>query len=211
MLVSVSPVGPAATTRPSASITTEWQRLAAKFRSCVATTIVSAALAIEPAEQGGDVELVAEIERRRRLVEQQDVRLLGQRAGDDDALLLAAGERGETAALEGERCPVAASASRAIGHVARALEFEGAEVGVAPHQGDLEHGVVEREVRFLRHDRDATARARRAASDATVAAVERDGPGVGPQHAGEQAEQRRLARAVRAENAHDAARARRER
>ena len=151
MLVSVSPVGPAATTRPSESMTSDRQRLAAKFKSCVATTIVSPRSRFRRASSAAIVELVAEIERRRRLVEQQDVRLLGERAGNDDALLLAARERGETAALQGERAGGRERLAR-DGQVARALELERAEVGIAAHQGDLEHGVVEGEVGFLRHD-----------------------------------------------------------
>ena len=39
--------------------------------------------------------LVPDVERGGRLVEQDDRRLLRERAGDDDALLLAAGERPE--------------------------------------------------------------------------------------------------------------------
>ena len=49
------------------------QSAAARFRSCVDTTIVDAALAVQPREQRRDLELIAEIERRRRLVEQQHV------------------------------------------------------------------------------------------------------------------------------------------
>ena len=87
-----------------------------------------AAFAVERAQQRGDVELVAEVERRRRLVEQQDVGFLRQRAGDDDALLLAAGQRrerpigqvrgaGGVERLAGER------------EVARSFEFERARGG----------------------------------------------------------------------------------
>ena len=52
-----------------------------------------AALAIEPSEQRRDFELIAEIERGGRFVEQEDVWRLRQRAGDDDALLFAAAQR----------------------------------------------------------------------------------------------------------------------
>ena len=64
-----------------------------------------AALPVQRRQQRGDVELIAQIERRGRLVEQQDVGRLRQRRGDDDALLLAAAERVERARLAGERCP----------------------------------------------------------------------------------------------------------
>ena len=43
--------------------------------------------------------------------------------------------------------------------VVRALDLERAETRIASHQHDLEHRVVEREVRVLRHDRDAACEA----------------------------------------------------
>src|SRR5438552_6702085 len=52
-----------------------------------------AALAIEAREQRGDLDLVAEVERRGRLVEQQRVGGLRQRARDHDAMFFAAAER----------------------------------------------------------------------------------------------------------------------
>ena len=48
---------------------------AARFKSCVASTIVTPRSRLSAREQRCDFELVAEIERRRRLVEQQDARL----------------------------------------------------------------------------------------------------------------------------------------
>ena len=95
-----------------------------------------AALAIEPLEQRRDLELVAEIERRRRLVEQQHVGRLRQRAGDDDALLLAAAERHVRAVGEmggaGRRQRVARDRE-----VVRTFELKRAEVRMPPHQHHL--------------------------------------------------------------------------
>ena len=49
----------------------------------------------QPVEKLERLLLVSDVERRRRLVEQDDRRLLGQGARDDGALALAAGERPE--------------------------------------------------------------------------------------------------------------------
>ena len=162
-----------------------------------------AALAIQPCEQRGDVELVAEIERRRRLVEQQDLGLLGERAGDDDALLLAARERGEAAALEGERAGGRERLAR-DGHVARALEFERAEVRDSVPSGRSRARCSRRRDGFPAARPRCDARAPRAGQRREVAPSSVTVPDVRPQHAGQQPQQRRLARAVGAENADDA-------
>jgi hypothetical protein len=60
-----------------------------------------AAFTIQSRQQQLHVELVAEIERSRRLVQQQQFGALRQRAGDDDPLLLAAAQRREWPVLEG--------------------------------------------------------------------------------------------------------------
>ena len=52
----------------------------------------AAALAVEPADQVEHLDLVGEVEERRRLVEQHQVGVLGERHGDPGALALAAGE-----------------------------------------------------------------------------------------------------------------------
>ena len=105
----------------------------------------------------------ADVERRGRLVEQQDLGLLREGARDHDALLLAAGERGEAPAFQrgGARRGEGLPRER---HVARPFELERAEMRVAAHEGDLEHRVVEREVRFLRHDRNRARQHGRAGS-----------------------------------------------
>ena len=151
-----------------------------------------AALPVEPAEQVRNLELVADIERRRRLVEQQDVGLLRERAGDDHALLFAARERGE-------RAPLEPGLPRDL-DIARTLELERAEMRVAAHQRDLEHGVVEREVRFLGHDRDAP-RAGARVHRRDRHAVDGHRARVRLQHSGQEAQERGLARPVGAEDA----------
>ena len=63
----------------------------AKSMSCETTTSVRLEI-VEQAQQRADLAHEPGIERGRRLVEQDHVRLHGQRAGDGDALLLSAGE-----------------------------------------------------------------------------------------------------------------------
>ena len=59
---------------------------------------------VEPGEQllqlGADVDLRVRVERGEGLVEEQDLRVAGQRAGERDALPLAAGEAARAGALE---------------------------------------------------------------------------------------------------------------
>src|SRR5438034_322220 len=83
-----------------------------------------------------DLELMTDVERGGRLVEQQDLRALRQRAGDDDALLLAAAERVEGAALEAvgarrfERLP-------GDGEIGRSFQRKRPEMRKAPHEHDI--------------------------------------------------------------------------
>ena len=65
----------------------------------------------EAVEQVEHVDLVGEVEERRRLVEQQQLGLLRERHRDPRALALAAGELVERAAAQRRSCAVAASAS----------------------------------------------------------------------------------------------------
>ena len=78
-------------------------------------------------------------------------------------------------------------------------------MGVAPHQDDVEHAVVEREFRLLGDDGD-TASQRTADHARDVGTVQRDAMVQSLQQSGEYLEKRRLARPVRAEHAHQAAR-----
>ena len=73
--------------------------------------------------------------------------------------------------------PVAASAA-APARNPGALDLERAEMRVAAHQDHFEDGVVERQVRFLGHDRHAP-RQHRARDAPQVLPVERDAAGRG--------------------------------
>ena len=152
-----------------------------------------------------DLELISEIERCRRLVEQQHFGRLRKRAGNDDALFFTAAER-HVRALGEVSVPVAASDSRAMREIGRPFQLKRAEMWMAAHQHHLHHGVVERGMRLLRDDgdapRDVAPRHRRQRE-----AVQRHGAAVRREHAGHQFEQRRLAAAVRAEQPGQGARA----
>ena len=88
------------------------------------------------------------IERRGRLVEEQQFGALGQRAGDDHALFFAAAQRRERPFFEracaggGERAP-------RDREVLGPFERERAQMREASHQHDLQHGEIERRMRFL--------------------------------------------------------------
>ena len=98
-------VGPAASTRPRCSSTSSRQRPAAKFRSCVETTIVRLRSRFSLSKNRADLELIREIERGRRLVEQAECRdSAPRRARDDDALFFAAGQRVEQPRLRDGAC-----------------------------------------------------------------------------------------------------------
>ncbi len=115
----------------------------------------------QPSNERGDFELVLEIERRRRLVEEEQRRRalrcarrvveLRQRRRDDDALLFAAAQRREGPRRQIWPCRSSAGRPRRR-DIRRALDLEGAEARIPAHQHDLEHRVVEREMRFLRND-----------------------------------------------------------
>ncbi len=163
----------------------------------------------EPAQQLRDLDLVVQVERGRRLVEDQQASRvvpvfleLGQRARDDDALLLAAAQRVEVAALEIGR---AGGRERAAHRqqVGGGLEAERPEVRVPSHQREVEDGVVEDRMNLLRHHGQPPgehplghARDRRVVQPNLAAG--------GRQGARQDAQQRRLARAVGAEHTRDA-------
>ena len=147
---------------------------------------------------GGDelehVLLVADVECARRLVEQQQLRALRERAGEHGALQLAARERGQ-------RAPGELHQVEALEHlgddrvIARALAAERAGVRRATEQDVVGDG---REVRHdgrLRHQRDA-ARELAAIEPRDVVAEHRDAP-ARAQEARDGEQRRALAGAVR--------------
>ena len=88
-------------------------------------------VAVQARQQLLHFELMADVERRRRLVEQQQLGILRQRAGDHDALLFAAAERVEQTRGERRR-PGGLEGPLRHGEVFRAFERERAEVGKRP-------------------------------------------------------------------------------
>ena len=89
--------------------------------------------------------------------------------------------------------------------VLRAFDLERAEVGVAAHERDLVHRIVEGELGLLRDDRHA-ARQHPTRDRLDVASVELDPSRDRTEQAAEETQQRRLSGPVRAEDADQAAR-----
>jgi ABC-type polar amino acid transport system ATPase subunit len=88
--------------------------------------------------------------------------------------------------------------------VLRSFDFEGAEVRIPAHHRDFGDRVVERKLRLLRDDRDA-AREKRPRTRCERLPVECHRSAVRPPRPRQQPQQRRLAAAVRAENADERA------
>ncbi len=172
-------------------------------------------------QRAHDVEDVAGqlgVERGGRLVEEQDARLERQGAGDRHALLLAAGELGRVVAgAVGEADGLELNAGLGLGVLAG--EAADADQGL----GDVaEGGHVRPEVELLEDHADVAAHradgaggqahalARRAEGVAEGLAVDLDQAAGRLLEEGDAAEQRRLARARRADDAGDLAARRRE-
>ena len=108
-----------------------------------------ALLPIEAREQRRHLELVPDVERRGRLVQQEQIGTLRERARDDDALFFAAAERAERARFERQGAGGFERPPRDR-KVLRPLERERAQMREAAHQHDVEDAEVERRVCFLR-------------------------------------------------------------
>ena len=141
---------------------------------------------------------------RGRLVEDQEPRLLGERARDDRALTLAAAQIVERQVREIEH---AGRLHRLAGRrpIARALEIAAGIVRIAAHQ----HELADRERKLrqgpLRHDGDPAGQIH-AGQSPDRHALETDLAGAGLEHPRQQSNQRRLARAVGPDHADDLAR-----
>ncbi len=163
----------------------------------------SAALARQLAQAIEELDLVAQVEEARRLVEQEERRLLRQRAREEDALPLAARERADGAVGEGAGAG-ALERGAGDGEVALRLEGDPAEVRMAAEQGDLERGEGQLVRGLLRHHGDAAgALARRERGELVAQQAHRAARGA--QRSREQPHQGRLAGAVRTEQADDLA------
>ena len=135
------------------------------------------ALAVQPCENRANFELVGEIERGRRLVEQSRMSGLCASAPAMTTRCFSPPD----SVLNRRDCemtvPVARSA-RARWRDRRAFDLERAEVRIAAHRRHFEHRVLEGELRLLRNHRHAP-RHRRARDRAEIDAVERDAPAEG--------------------------------
>ena len=159
-------------------------------------------LALDPLEL--DLHLLAQlqVERAERLVEQQHARAVDDRAGERDALALAAGELRRLALADAAAAaPSPAPPARLSRRSPRPTLLDLEAVGDV-----VEHGHV-REQRVVLEDRVDVALERRPPRD--VDAAELDAPAVGQLEAGDQPQRRRLARAGRPEHREELARARR--
>ncbi len=154
----------------------------------------------EVAQRLLDHELALGIEVRRRLVEDQDRRILEEGAGDGQALALAAAE--PHAALAHQR-GVALRAGQdellGVGLARRAVDRLGRRRRVAV--GDVVLDRVAEEKRLLRHHRDLGAQ-RGLGEVADVVAVERDAAAADVVEARHQIDQGRLARSAHAHERH---------
>ena len=158
---------------------------------------------LELAQQPSKLELIREIQRDGRLVEQQDAVTLGgrdlsKRRRDDHALLFPPAQRVERSIFERQRSGRRQRLARDR-EVGRALDLEGSEMRIPAHHHDFENRVVEREVGFLWYHGHAPCQC--AARDGRqVGCLEQDLTAHRPQRARQRSKQRCFARSVRAEN-----------
>ena len=137
-----------------------------------------------------------DVQRCEGLVEQQQVGARGERAGERDPLLLAAGELrrppvGERGHVDGVEQLPGPGRRGAAGH----------PLGTRPERDVGQRGQVREQQGLLGEQPDPTpVRGHVHAGVGERPAADPDVPGVGPQQAGEHVEQRRLARPVGAED-----------
>src|SRR6185437_6632504 len=155
------------------------------------------------AQAGLDLALGLGVERRGRLVADEDARLLEDDAGDGDALLLAAGEL--EAALADRRLVAVRQGGDEIadaGEARRLLDLvrRGARLAV----GDVVEDAVVEKHGVLRHDADRLAQAG-LRHRAQILAIDADRPGIDVVEAEEEARDRRFAAAAGADDGDGAA------
>src|SRR3954468_2055336 len=156
-----------------------------------------AAPAVQPSQQRDDLELIGQIEGRGRLVEQQRLCGLRQCAGDHDALFFAAAQGRERARLE----PAGAGGGQRLAcdrEIAGPFELERAQVRIAAHQHHFDDREVERRPGLLRNHRKPPCDLA-PGEPGDRAPVQPHLAHLRLEHASQQLQQRRLARAVRSE------------
>src|SRR2546430_3849144 len=162
-----------------------------------------AALAVQPPQQRRRLGLVAQVEMRGGLVEHEQPRLLGQRPREQRPLALAPRELLERQRSQCERLRRRHGRPRG-GDVGGVLEEAARRVRVTAHQHELFDRERKGPRRLLRHHRHL-ARQRPGREIAHGPSVEPDLAALRAQHAREQPQHRRLARAVGADDAEDLA------
>ena len=144
--------------------------------------------------------LVLRIDRRERLVQQQDRRIPQERAGNGDALALAAGEADAALADDGVvALRQAGNETVGVGRPCGGFHFGVARVRLA--EADVLRRRAVEQVRVLVDDAEARAE-RSAVERAQVLAAEQDASHLRVVEAHEQAQDRRLTGAARADDAH---------
>src|SRR5499426_243596 len=153
------------------------------------------AFVAQPFDERKNVLLARVVERRQRLVHQEQARGGEQRTADGDALLLASRQRARAAIEE-------VSDAEEVEHLIEA------DVALAPgrepaaEQEILPHGQVRKQATFLEHVADAPAMSRNEYPLIGIdqrPAVENDAAAVGPHDPGDDVDERGLARAGAAE------------
>ena len=146
---------------------------------------------------------MSDVECARRLVEQQHRCLLRERSSNHQALDLPSRQRGECPPLEAHEVEIGEHVSddRPVGH---GLDAEVGDVWIAPEQHVVLDVHVRRDERVLRDEGDVS-RAPTRGRSRDLLLIDGNGAGVGDEPRG-RSQHRRLARAVRTDDAHPFAR-----
>ena len=195
-------------TRPRYITTTSSQRYSTTERSCAMNSMVRPKALLQVLDQIEHLRLHRHVERRDRLVGDDEVRLDGERAGDADALALAAGELVREAPRRARGRGRRARAARRSGRVAprrgpRRCDVEGLADDLVDAQARVEAGI-----RILEDDLHAPAIGAHGAVRQACAGRRRrtrSRPPVGSMSRRTQRPAVRLARAGFADEAHDGA------
>ena len=202
--VKTSKTSPCSTTRPCSSTATRWQMSLITAISWVISTMVRPSFVVDVGDSSRRICLRRlRVERRGRLVAEQHLGLVGERAGDADALLLPAGELRRIAVLlVGRARPGPAAAARARG--CRALAMP----GQLQRQRDVvQHGARGQQIEMLEDHADAPALLAQCAGIEAqqLDAVDHDDAARRPLQQVDDAHQRALAGAAAADHPEDLA------